>query len=361
MVGQECEYPTVSSLFDQFLRLYEEIDKSDLPTNSGELQKKIKDTVAGLIKTTVLVSEVGVFSSNETLEELSTNSVKFLLLPVLLGSLTLKRTDIERMEVLRLSNIYFRDYITRCKQYGITDVDLPPEPNNEDQEDEDDEDKKRMAKVPPRKGMPTPQELEAMARQREDKIRRFKEKKAMGERLNELKKALENPSHDEEIVRNYHITMVKKFIMDCLEELESVTMERNMLAEMAVMRMKGTLPDPEDTPKPRPLKPILITRDAMQKNVFGLGYPSLPSMTVEEFYDQRVREGWFPDPSKNQNCLQDRAAAGPDAEKEAEEKEEAEKEAAEERDDPDKIAHEREMDEWRDTHKRGWGNTYNRS
>lgn len=53
-----------------------------------------------------------------------------------------------------------------------------------------------------------------MARQREDKIRRFKEKKAMGERLNELKKALENPSHDEEIVRNYHITMVKKFIMD---------------------------------------------------------------------------------------------------------------------------------------------------
>lgn len=34
----------------------------------------------------------------------------------------------------------------------------------------------------------------------------------------------------------------------------------------------------------------------MQKAVYGMGYPSLPTMTVQEFYDQRVADGIFPDP-----------------------------------------------------------------
>ncbi len=28
--------------------------------------------------------------------------------------------------------------------------------------------------------------------------------------------------------------------------------------------------------------------------MYGLGYPSLPVLSVDEFYEQRVREGWFP-------------------------------------------------------------------
>ena len=28
--------------------------------------------------------------------------------------------------------------------------------------------------------------------------------------------------------------------------------------------------------------------------MYGLGYPSLPVLSVDEFYDQRVKEGWFP-------------------------------------------------------------------
>jgi len=47
-------------------------------------------------------------------------------------------------------------------------------------------------------------------------------------------------------------------------------------------------------PKPsRALQPIIITRDAIQKHVFGMGYPSLPVMSIEEFYDERARNGWF--------------------------------------------------------------------
>merc|ERR1712071_52768 len=30
-----------------------------------------------------------------------------------------------------------------------------------------------------------------------------------------------------------------------------------------------------------------------QKAVFGLGYPSIPAMTVEELMDQRMKDGWY--------------------------------------------------------------------
>ena len=31
----------------------------------------------------------------------------------------------------------------------------------------------------------------------------------------------------------------------------------------------------------------------IQKKVFGAGYPSLPTMTIEEFYEQKVQDGTF--------------------------------------------------------------------
>lgn len=50
--------------------------------------------------------------------------------------------------------------------------------------------------------------------------------------------------------------------------------------------------EPKPAERPRaPLRPVIIARDEMQKAVFGAGYPAIPSLTVEEFYDQRVREG----------------------------------------------------------------------
>ena len=38
--------------------------------------------------------------------------------------------------------------------------------------------------------------------------------------------------------------------------------------------------------KKRPLKPIVITRDKLQKEVFGMGYKNLPILSIEEFYEQ---------------------------------------------------------------------------
>ena len=40
-------------------------------------------------------------------------------------------------------------------------------------------------------------------------------------------------------------------------------------------------------------RPFIITKDMIQKKVFGAGYPSLPTLTIEEFYEQKVQDGTF--------------------------------------------------------------------
>ena len=90
----------------------------------------------------------------------------------------------------------------------------------------------------------------------------------------------------------------------------------------------------EQQKRSRPLKPIVIMRDKLQKEVFGMGYKNLPVMSIEEFYEQRVRDGWFPAPGQAQQqpppgkSLQDMSGSDQRA---AEDAEAAEKEDKEER------------------------------
>ena len=38
----------------------------------------------------------------------------------------------------------------------------------------------------------------------------------------------------------------------------------------------------------------------LQKEVFGLGYPSIPTYTLDEFYEQKVKDGTFQVPQTKQ-------------------------------------------------------------
>jgi len=64
--------------------------------------------------TTQLVSAAGMFSNNETIEEIPTADVKYMLLPFMLGSLALKLTNNgNRLDVVKTAEVYFRDYLQR--------------------------------------------------------------------------------------------------------------------------------------------------------------------------------------------------------------------------------------------------------
>ena len=109
-----------------------------------------------------------------------------------------------------------------------------------------------------------------------------------------LRNNLDNPNIDDETKREYFLTLVKVFASQAIDEISSLVAEKPILEHMMAISR-----DPEAnntrTPKHREpatkLKPIIITRDVVQKQVYGAGYPSLPVMTVEEFYDKKVRDG----------------------------------------------------------------------
>ncbi|CAK1544380.1 unnamed protein product [Leptosia nina] len=327
---------SLKNLFDIAMKLFDKIETGNEATNSDVVQMTIKNAISTFEKATNLVSLSGMFSQNESLEELPTETLQYLLLPALLGTLTLKLCNQPRKEIINVAEIYFKDFLQRCKDYGVTDVELPQTSSDENNVRSQNEQAK----------------IASMVLTREAKIKRYKEMKELKEKLSTLSKSMESPNVDDQTKREYFTVLLLNYVNQALDELSSIEQERPILEYMA--KNAGEL-KPNKRERAPQLKPVIITRDAIQKAVYGAGYPSLPTMTVEEFYDKRVREGTFPAASNiPHTTIQN-------TELNADEAEEVRKEEEEEDDDPEELARKRNMDEYKDDHRRGWGNRYNRS
>lgn len=156
--------------------------------------------------------------------------------------------------------------------------------------------------------------LVAMSNQRNTKIEQYRIKKELDDQIKQIKIVMEREHIDDDLKREFYIKLIKSSIMNSIDEISSIDQEKQILDHMSKLRHD----DPDfDQPKPtrrptQPLKPIIITKDAVQKAIYGLGYPSMPTMTVDEFYTQRVKDGVFPDPSvvRDPNSVQARAMRG---------------------------------------------------
>lgn len=83
---------------------------------------------------TKLVSVVNMFSDNETFDEVATENIKYFLLPALLGKLTTKICGSDdRMHLVKVTEIYFVDFLKRLKTYGLTDVKIPKIDNDKNE------------------------------------------------------------------------------------------------------------------------------------------------------------------------------------------------------------------------------------
>ncbi|XP_017882569.1 immunoglobulin-binding protein 1 [Ceratina calcarata] len=344
---------TLSELFDKAFELFNDLNKTHEPTNSPKVQSDIKRAMSMLEEATKLVSIVDMFSQNETFDEVATENIKYFLLPVFLGMLATKicNTD-DRMHVVNVAEIYFIDFLKRVKAYGLTDIEVPEIKTETETESA------------PGKVRTNAELITEMVNRRNTKLQRYKEQKELESRLEVLRKHLSDPNIDDEVKRDYFVTLIRLYVNLTIEELSSLAAEKPILEHMKRMgkteMMSGQVSQ-KRKPAPPTLQPIIITRDDVQKKVFGAGYPSLPVMTVQEFYDQRVKDGDWPDPAQqheaNAKCLQDMVNnQGADDEQEI-----IQKESMIESDDPEMLKRLRNMDEYKDTHRRGWGNRANRS
>jgi immunoglobulin-binding protein 1 len=346
-------------LFDNAYKLFEEFDRRDDPSNSPEFQEAVRRCIKMFEDATRLVSFTGMFSANESYEEIATDNLKYLLLPFLLAQATLKLTNVQdRKNVVDVAKVYYDDYLSRCEEYGLCERSTTAVSKNKDIILRDEV-----------------QRITQMAQQRNQKLQKYQQKKELKDQIKQLKVAMERDHTDDDVKRNFYLKLIKSCVWETQDELSTLEQECEILEHIAKLKQNdpeyvdhlsddkassSKRPPHHHHHKSAPLKPIIITKDAIQKAIYGAGYPSLPTYTVQEFYDQRVEEGIFPSAeqvAKNKS-LQGRCEVDQEAEQA---KEDEEKELKAENDDPEYLNQARNLDEYKDDHRRGYGNRYNRS
>uniref|UniRef100_A0A8C0BQX1 IGBP1 protein n=1 Tax=Buteo japonicus TaxID=224669 RepID=A0A8C0BQX1_9AVES len=269
-------------------------------------------------------------SENEELEEIASADLKYLLLPALLGALTLKQVDLSRrLEHLESARAHFWRFLKLCRSYRLGSFHLPPAAASPPAEED-------AGSPSPGGPAATQPSLVAMASSRQAKIERYKQKKELENRLASMRTFVESGQADEDQIREFYILQIQKWINTSLEEIESIDQE------MVILRSRAP---PHGTSRQvrAPLKPFILTRDAAQAKVFGAGYPGLPTMTVDDWYEQRRRQGVV----SGQTGITD------------EELQKQQQEKKEEEDDEEALQKARNWDDWKDTHPRGYGNRQN--
>jgi immunoglobulin-binding protein 1 len=229
---------------------------------------------------------LSLFSSNESIEEIATSNVKYLLLPAILADLTLKSQKNERLEAIQTAEIYYNDFIQRLNDYQICDIKIK---RSDEDQNGDSKDSQVVSSVA------TSTSLESAARNRNEKINRYKAGKELDNQLKEFREKMSQTKGpvDDEILREYWITLLKRWINFSLDELNSIDLEKPVLKHMLQMKAMGIdhkkqAPTKSDK---TPLRPIIIARNEAQKKVYGLGYPSIPTVSVDEFVNQKLEEG----------------------------------------------------------------------
>ncbi|XP_064015077.1 immunoglobulin-binding protein 1 isoform X2 [Pogoniulus pusillus] len=336
--------PRLAELLAVGRRLWEEVESGAEPSSAAPaVQDKVRQGLEALQRAAAMVAQLDLFSENEELEEVASADLKYLLLPALLGSMTLKQVDMSRrLEHLESARAHFWRFLKLCRSYGLGKFHLPPAAASSPGEED-------AGSPAPRGPAAAQASLVAMAMSRQAKIERYNQKKELENRLASMRTCVESGQADEDQIREFYILQIQKWINTSLEEIESIDQEMVILRSRATAKQSSAPPHGPTRPARTPLKPFILTRNAAQAKVFGAGYPALPTMTVDDWYEQRGKQGVVP-----AQTVPQRAPGITD-----EELQKQQQEKKEEEDDEEALQKARNWDDWKDTHPRGYGNRQN--
>ncbi|XP_044293821.1 immunoglobulin-binding protein 1 isoform X2 [Varanus komodoensis] len=352
----EAEPERLAELLEAGWRLLDEVEGgAEASSGAAAVQRKVQRGIRLLERAERAVAELQLFSRNEELEELASADLRFMLVPALLAALVLRQGGPkQRLEHLLRARASFVKFLGVCKDYALGQCELPPQPDSPE-EGEAAGHSRRLAAASDQAA------LLAMAAKRQAKIgrsvagchrcapgpqSRYKQKKEVEKQLASLKPSIDSGQAEEEQLREFYILQIKKWITISLEEIESIDQEIMILSQREALKQDSPLQPPH--PSRPPVKPFILTRDTAQAKVFGAGYPSLATMTVNDWYEQHRKRGVLPDQGVSQ-----KASGTEEQQAKQEEKKEQEE------DDDEAVWKAREWDEWKDLHPRGYGNRKN--
>lgn len=202
---------------------------------------------------------------------------KFLVLPVLWGSPTVKQTRIDkRLDILQAVQAYFMDFMWPF---------LMPKLTRESRVSHEKASKNKFSSCSRAHCSPV---LVSIAAQRPAKFESYRNRNQLESRLSDIEKTADSGRADEELVSDLSLLSFKKLTAGCLQEMESIALELQMLR-----MMDGACESysrPVVPPAKTPVETFNPTQDAIQAPIFGTGYASLPPMSVDGWYEQHSQE-----------------------------------------------------------------------
>lgn len=332
---------SVISLSEQFRtgqKLYSKIEKTELASTDQKYQEDVSNAIAYFSTCAKLVDKLDLFSSNETVDDVNTTDLKFILVYAYLGDLMTKLIGVDRLELLNKSKWYFEQFLRNVELYEIL---------GEGDKKFIEEQSNGIAKD--------------VAKKRIEKIERYKREKETKAKLEMLQQQLFSIGDDdkEDINRDYVLTLIDLFIQKSIEQLLLIKQEIDLLNQMRKMeetRQNSSVEMRDDdrietvsrdhngpllSQDGRPLRPFVITnqREAIKEQVFRPSW-RLPTMTIDEYLEQEAQRG---------NIIQ---GGGEKSKSKIEIDDDDEKAIDEE------TYKAREWDDFKDANPRGWGKFY---
>ncbi|KAJ3151145.1 hypothetical protein HDU89_002357 [Geranomyces variabilis] len=377
--GVTDESRSLRAEFSHGRALYAKLEDSQLSSSDPQFQKDAVECIASLTRCSSLVRQLSIFSRNETVEDVNTADLRYMLIDVYAAETMTKLVTADRDATLLAAEKLYETFLASCDHMDI--LDQHDKRYLEDHVRVNDQD----PLVPD--AVITGQSARALdpERRRNERIARFKREKSTRTKLKELQTQIahqaipnaadraededvdwDNPGADEELLRSLTLTTIDLFIQKSLDALKILHDERALLAahrarssaaastssssnaDAARLDPRSTRPIQHTGPlmseKGKILRPFTITpgkdRGQVAKGVFGYGH-NLPTMSVDTFLDLEMERG---------NFLQ---GGGEPPEKPApDDSDEAATDAA--------TYKAREWDEFKDYTPAGWGNRHNK-
>lgn len=309
-VGDEVDEKSLSELLTSARKNVVSIENHEDRT-SQEYKDLIIMTTLSLEKLSVLVATLHLFSNNETIDDVSTETIKFMTVNAFQGYVHQQHYDFENRKAhILAAKEYYKDFHHLCQLYDLaktTNFDLNRTNNPVNNSN------------------------------RMEKIQKYQDKKNLETKLEEMEKR----THvEEEVQREIYLSQIKLWVMRVEDEIYNINCELPMLEHME--KIRGGQVKQRPIIKPKVMKPFILVKSELQKQVFGAGYPSLPTMTLDEFYDQEMKR-IVEEQERQKNQPKPVEPEDPDEETE------------------ESLAKARAWDDWKDTHRRGEGNRHNRS
>ncbi|KII61088.1 Immunoglobulin-binding protein 1b [Thelohanellus kitauei] len=252
--------------FDAYCEQCENLIIPRLPLPKDQKDKEIGLLVAEGKKLLCMVQVLGLFSENEGFDEIYPSYIKYLRLPGIIGSvLCLRSTD--RQAALRESLEFFKIFFSYILNYSIFDQETI----------------RRLESV---LSIDQPDDIYS----RDQKIKFYKLRKLTENKLNKLKMTVAaNPDlEDDDTKREIHKSQIYLLLEDCISNYMFCKNELKLLNSRTDQQTDGTKV-PKGTPKTK--SPFVLLRLDKMNNVFGMGYPSQPTMSQEEYLQYELKTG----------------------------------------------------------------------